>query len=60
MSTSVGVEDEQAFRAALAAVRSDASTTRYLLCGHVDGNPNKVTLVAAGDDPADLASQVTA
>ncbi|XP_064393864.1 uncharacterized protein LOC135341280 [Halichondria panicea] len=48
MSTEAAINDPDAFRAALADVRSDASQTNWALFGHADGNPNVVTYVGSG------------
>lgn len=48
MSTQVEIKDESSFKGAMLDVRSDESSTNWMLAGHWAGNPNVVHYVASG------------
>lgn len=48
MSTEIRIEDEGDFKSAVGDVRDDTSDTNWVLCSHVDNNPNVVCVSARG------------
>ena len=42
MATTIELVDGTAFQEAIASVRNDATEDNYVLCGHVDGDPNRI------------------
>ncbi|KAK0065608.1 hypothetical protein BgiMline_020825 [Biomphalaria glabrata] len=58
MSTEVSFQDEAAFHSAIADVRNDASEVNYVLCGHVEGNPNKIDVLYTGTDTSEIGSKM--
>lgn len=45
MATTIEVADGNAFHEAIASVRSDATEDTYVLCGHVNGDPNRIQVI---------------
>ncbi|XP_059148978.1 uncharacterized protein LOC131936091 isoform X2 [Physella acuta] len=58
MSTDVGFEDESAFTAAILDVRNDSNDTNYVICGHIEGNPNKIGVLYVGTDVNEIGSKM--
>ena len=42
MATTIEVVDGAAFQESMASVRNDTTEDRFIICGHVDGDPNRV------------------
>lgn len=53
MSIAVTVNNEDAFKAALADLRSDSSETKYIVAHHPNVNPNCLELLASGTGDVD-------
>lgn len=59
MSTNVEVKDEGSFKDALLDVRSDESSTNWMLAAHWEGNPNIIYCKAKGNSGAnEMASHL--
>ena len=58
MSTEVIIEDEPTFAAGIRDVRDDSCETTYIICGHVEGNPNKIQLLHSGSDNSEIGSKM--
>lgn len=57
MATTIDVVDgEINFQEAITSVRSDASADKYVLCGHVDGDPNRMQVLRVGQATDELSS----
>lgn len=56
MSTSAEFVDGANFVEAIHSVRDDSTGDKYVLVQHMDGNPNKLTVVRTGQDPTEIAS----
>lgn len=56
MSTSAEFVDGANFLEAINSVRNDGTDDKYVIVQHVDGNPNKLTVLRTGQDPAEIAS----
>ncbi|XP_025114512.1 uncharacterized protein LOC112576354 isoform X2 [Pomacea canaliculata] len=56
MATTIEVADGNAFHEAIASVRSDATEDTYVLCGHVNGDPNRIQVLKVGQDTSELAT----
>lgn len=52
MSTNVEIKDESSLKGALLDVRSDFSSTNWMLAGHWEGNPNIIHFKASGSGGA--------
>ena len=48
MSTTASFEDDSEFQAASGSVRNDSTDNKYLLVGHVDGDPYKIQVCEIG------------
>ena len=42
MATTIEVVDGTAFQEAIASIRSDTTDDKFVICGHVDGDPNRI------------------
>ena len=42
MATTIEVVDGTAFQEAIASVRNDATDDKFVICGHADGDPNRI------------------
>lgn len=58
MSTSTEFVDGANFVEAIHSVRDDSTGDKYVIVQHVDGNPNKLTVLRTGQDPAEIAMQL--
>ncbi|XP_076454709.1 uncharacterized protein LOC143289570 [Babylonia areolata] len=58
MTTTIEVVDGGAFQEGIASVRSDASGDRFILCSHVEGDPNRIQTVTVGQNTSDIAGQL--
>ncbi|BFZ20309.1 hypothetical protein BsWGS_23348 [Bradybaena similaris] len=58
MSTEVVIEDEAAFNTAISDVRNDESDIRYMICGHIDGNPNIIKVLFTGNDTSEISTKM--
>ncbi|KAK7095530.1 uncharacterized protein [Littorina saxatilis] len=58
MATTIEVVDGTAFQEAMASVRSDTTDDKYILCGHVDGNPNRIQTLQVGQLTAELSDML--
>lgn len=55
MTTTIEVVDGGAFHEGIASVRSDTSDDKYIICCHVDGDPNRVQTVQVGQSTSEIA-----
>ncbi|XP_005097636.1 uncharacterized protein LOC101858936 [Aplysia californica] len=58
MSIEVIIEDEQSFAEAIRDVRNDGDDTTYVICGHDDGNPNRIKVLYTGSDTSEIGSRM--
>ncbi|KAL8558161.1 hypothetical protein ACOMHN_035466 [Nucella lapillus] len=58
MTTTIEVVDGAAFHEGVASVRSDATDDKYIICGHADGDPNRVQTVHVGQNTSEIASHL--
>ncbi|XP_048776315.1 uncharacterized protein LOC125680661 [Ostrea edulis] len=56
MSTTAEFVDGANFVEAINSVRNDNTDDRYVLVEHVEENPNKLTVLRTGQDPADIVN----
>lgn len=42
MATTIEVVDGTAFQEAIASIRSDTTDDKFVICGHVNGDPNRI------------------
>ncbi|CAG5119640.1 unnamed protein product [Candidula unifasciata] len=58
MSTEVVFEDESEFIATVSDIRNDNSEIAYVVCGHIDGNPNLIKILFTGKDTSEISSKM--
>lgn len=56
MATTIEIVDGSAFHEAMASVRSDSTEDNYIICGHVDGDPNRIQVVKVAQSTSELVS----
>lgn len=54
MSTETTFEDKAAFDEAIQSVRDDNSPMHYIVVGHIDNDPNRLTVLKVGEDVSDI------
>ena len=58
MSTTAEFVDGANFDEAMKSVRSDETDDTYLVVQHVDGDPNRLTVLTTGQDTKELAGHM--
>lgn len=58
MTTTAAFENLQEFKSAVATVRKDGTDDKYLIVGHVEGDPSKLHLIKVGQNVSELATEV--
>lgn len=58
MSTTASFDDESEFQEASGSVRNDSIDKKYVIVGHVDGDPLRIQVVKVGTDVNELADEM--
>lgn len=54
MSTTAEFEDPSSFNEGIRAIRDDNASETYIVVGHIDNDPNRLTVIQVGEDVTEL------